>query len=1605
MTTAFEDWADWQTLKGVPAVVKTVSWIDENYSGIDRPEKIREFIKDAAAYWGTDFVLLGGDIAIVPPRFLGGPESWGGFMARPDPPGDLYYGELDATWNDDGDAYFADDLDDLASDEYCDVWVGRLPVRDALEAALVLDKIATYVRQPGQGGPSPDPGYYDDVLVAAEPTNAWCTGPGYGLNGIEVAGEILDILRDSAFEVDTLRLYPRIPVRMPSCEARAANVQCFETTLRLMHYGPDERLTAEIFADSLDNGKAYVFHVGHSIRDMLGCLSKEAVNKEYADCDCSDEDTPETWTWHDICRNALKNDNPGWERDLSKEMVDDLTNGPEYSVVVSIGSYTNQFDLDSVSEHFLRNPSGGAVAYFGKSASTITGDEDCAKNFFANVFHESIVEVGMVCALATDNTVPAGGSGNRLRPGINWRLLGDPEMPLWTKAPGTLLVSHTPQQLLRIGTQTIEVEVTDSIEEPVEGARVCLKQGDHAYAVAWTRGDGKATFPSFTPLDQSDISVVTTARNFIPEQTSIQFNQIAFSPAFVTYSGHDRDDSVEGGDGDGVLEAGETVYLTVTMENTGDYAATGVGVELWPTAPIDFTLTYDGAEPQYRPERIYIGAEAAHPPPAVADTTFRMPANWHAIRPESEGEPNPGATLASHVLIWRDMERTWHLKAKFPMGGSEDLSGTLVTQGGFNENDVEWIGLEGEDTGEVVGDTLRFTFTPAQMGDADAVEFLADAYEWLTVVTDEVDLGTMQAQETKEAEFQVDFDESAPDLEEVVFTLVAEDDAIPPTRWFSEFSETIQAPRTHYLSQQIEIGHYDQTSFLNIYPTLSNLGSAVADSSIAYLSSPDPEYTVIQGVTTFGACAPGDTLSAYGYFTMMCNDPPEGFLGELELRTLYTNGEWTEWTNASLDVVAPSTPENLLTDEGPGSVILRWDPVEEEIDLSGYHIFQELPGEQRRLTREPVAGTCRFEIADLAAFDVSENCIHYEFSLTSVDLSGNESSKAISDSARVWLPQLSDFEDPEAPGWPQRIRGRSRCAPKVFNVDDDDELEIFTAGQAIYAWNHDGSPLIEENADGLFWKPSEPVGTEHNGFVEALAIADLDDDGNCEIVGNLAPNRVYVISYDRTTGEADSVWSHRINAPLSAPILEDLNPVDRDGMELILAGQDGIRGIIYVWTDIPDSPKTFRSLETDHGRFAIVPDSIRWNYRSIAVGDVRSSSAGVEIIQSVRDWADSNHVPEVVCYPTTHHNPTPVWRVDIGNEYAPISTPIIGDVLDTDGLEIVVTRKRKERDYPHDDISGAVARLSELNSGSPVLSMLVSDTFWFNNSQPSPAVVANLRTIDDELEIIVGDGEEGHLGIHYWAIELRIRVFDDDGDGHVEEVAAIEDEIMVPSRKSRDTATSSQPIVGNIDDDDALEILQPTDASYLACYEWNGSGGRPERGWPCQFPDFPLTPTLADVDDNGDLEMVVQDMSGWLHVLDLPNAPATNDLPWPEYGHDPRNTFNATTVRDLGGGGGPPPRTEAVVTELQGLRVGPNPQGAALSISFALSHQAPVRLDVLDVQGRLVRKVVEKVLPARTHQFVWDGTCNAGTPVGSGVYFVRLKTQERVEIRKVSVVR
>lgn len=68
----------------------------------------------------------------------------------------------------------------------------------------------------------------------------------------------------------------------------------------------------------------------------------------------------------------------------------------------------------------------------------------------------------------------------------------------------------------------------------------------------------------------------------------------------------------------------------------------------------------------------------------------------------------------------------------------------------------------------------------------------------------------------------------------------------------------------------------------------------------------------------------------------------------------------------------------------------------------------------------------------------------------------------------------------------------------------------------------------------------------------------------------------------------------------------------------------------------------------------------------------------------------------------------------------------------------------------------------------------------------------------------------------------------------------------------------------------------------------------------------------------------------------------------------------------------------------------PNPFNPSTTISFELAAAARATLDVFDVNGRFIRRLVDARLASGTHQAPWDGADEHGRPVASGVYFYRL---------------
>jgi len=73
----------------------------------------------------------------------------------------------------------------------------------------------------------------------------------------------------------------------------------------------------------------------------------------------------------------------------------------------------------------------------------------------------------------------------------------------------------------------------------------------------------------------------------------------------------------------------------------------------------------------------------------------------------------------------------------------------------------------------------------------------------------------------------------------------------------------------------------------------------------------------------------------------------------------------------------------------------------------------------------------------------------------------------------------------------------------------------------------------------------------------------------------------------------------------------------------------------------------------------------------------------------------------------------------------------------------------------------------------------------------------------------------------------------------------------------------------------------------------------------------------------------------------------------------------------------------------------PNPfrmtPAGATRIEFDLPNPSPVRLQILDVGGRLVQTLVDGELIAGRHRCTWDGRTAAGVHADCGVYFYRLE--------------
>ncbi len=276
---------------------------------------------------------------------------------------------------------------------------------------------------------------------------------------------------------------------------------------------------------------------------------------------------------------------------LSNFQNDGISRG--YVIGYSQGCYSGSFDNRDANGTYLSSDcfaenittfSRGEVAMVANSRygfyaynNTNSSSQYLDRQFFDAICGEGITAIGNTINDAREDNAGFMNSWGQMRWVIyGSNLLGDPSMDIWTKLPVDILATYP--LCVPIGISQI------SFQTDAPAARIGLQQNGEIIGRGITDESGFLLLELFNPLsqmDEIDLSIIAHNRNRYSSTICVSEDG-----PFVVYYNHNYYE--QDGNGNGLLDYGETVSLSLSMKNIGSEFAENVNVKL---SIADFTQT------------------------------------------------------------------------------------------------------------------------------------------------------------------------------------------------------------------------------------------------------------------------------------------------------------------------------------------------------------------------------------------------------------------------------------------------------------------------------------------------------------------------------------------------------------------------------------------------------------------------------------------------------------------------------------------------------------------------------------------------------------------------------------------------------------------------------------------------------------------------------------------------------------------------------------------------------------------------------------------------------------------------------------------------------
>jgi hypothetical protein len=240
----------------------------------------------------------------------------------------------------------------------------------------------------------------------------------------------------------------------------------------------------------------------------------------------------------------------------------------ELPIVMSATCLSGTYQGDeAIGEFFLRAGDDldprGAVAFFGTSTAGSSLELSYKRGhidegFFEGAFGPSRT-LGEACIAGKTNLFA---HFQDIEEYEGWNLLGDPDLSIWTADVADLDVTY--EDVVPTSIETMHVSVLAG-GAAVPDALVTLEYLPDVFSWANTDVSGNALVP-LSPSRPCTLRLKVTAKNARPMEGRVTV--LAAGPAVFLASSAISDDA--GGNGDGLVSPGETVELTMELENLGN---------------------------------------------------------------------------------------------------------------------------------------------------------------------------------------------------------------------------------------------------------------------------------------------------------------------------------------------------------------------------------------------------------------------------------------------------------------------------------------------------------------------------------------------------------------------------------------------------------------------------------------------------------------------------------------------------------------------------------------------------------------------------------------------------------------------------------------------------------------------------------------------------------------------------------------------------------------------------------------------------------------------------------------------------------------------------